>query len=32
MFFGLDNGLGCDCGVSRVLIMIYHRFYKKYFP
>ena len=28
---GLDNGLGCDCGVSRVLIMIYHRFYKKYF-
>ena len=29
---GLDNGLGCDCGVSRVLIMIYHRFCKKYFP
>ena len=28
----LDNGLGCDCGVSRVLILIYHRFCKKYFP
>ena len=27
----LDNGLGCDCGVSRVLIMIYHRFCQKYF-
>ena len=29
---GLDNGLGCDCGVSRVLISIYRRFCKKYFP
>ena len=28
----LDNGLGCDCGVSRVLIVIYRRFSKKYFP
>ena len=26
----LYNGLGCDCGVSRVLILIYHRFCKKY--
>ena len=25
------NGLACDCGVSRVLIMTYHRFCKKYF-
>ena len=22
----------CDCGESRVLIMTYHRFCKKYFP
>ena len=28
----LDNGLCFDCGVSRVLFMIYHRFCKKYFP
>ena len=27
----IDNGLACDCGVSRVLIMTYHRFCKKYF-
>ena len=27
----LDNGLGFDCGVSRVLITIYHRFCMKYF-
>ena len=26
-----DNGLACGCGVSRVLIMTYHRFCKKYF-
>ena len=28
----LHNDLGFDCGVSRSLIMIYHRFCKKYFP
>ena len=28
----LDNGLGCDCGVSRVLIVIHHRFCKNKFP
>ena len=27
----IDNGLASDCGVSRVLIMTYHRFCKKYF-
>ena len=27
-----DNGLACDCGVCRALIMTYHRFCKKYFP
>ena len=27
----LDNGLACDCGVSRVLIMTYHQFCKKYY-
>ena len=27
----LDNGLGFDCGVSKVLIMIYRIFCKKYF-
>ena len=29
---GLDNSLGCDCGVSRVLIVIYRRLCKKYIP
>ena len=28
----IDNDLGSNYGVSRVLIMIYHRFCKKYFP
>ena len=28
----IDNGLVCDCGVSRVLIMTYHGFCKKYLP
>ena len=28
----IDNGLACDFGVSRALIMAYHRFCKKYFP
>ena len=28
----IDNGLACDCGVSRVLNMTCHRFCKKYFP
>ena len=23
----IDNCLACDCGVSRVLIMTYHRFF-----
>ena len=27
----IDNGLASDCGVSRVLIMTYHRFCKNYF-
>ena len=27
----IDNGLACDRGVSRALIMTYHRFCKKYF-
>ena len=27
----IDNGLAFDCGVSRVLIITYHRFCKKYF-
>ena len=27
----IDNGLACECGVSRVLIMTYHRFCKKKF-
>ena len=26
-----DNGLACDCGVSRVLILTYHRFLKELF-
>ena len=25
----IDNGLACDCGIFRVLIMAYHRFCKK---
>ena len=27
----IDNGLASDCGVSRVLIMTYNRFFKKNF-
>ena len=27
----IDNGLACDCGDSRALVMTYHRFCKKYF-
>ena len=27
----IDNGLACDCGVYRVLIMAYHRFCKNIF-
>ena len=27
----IDNGLACECGVSRVLILTYHRFCKKNF-
>ena len=27
----IDNDLSCDCGVSRVLILTYHRFSQKYF-
>ena len=26
-----DIGLACDCGESRVLIMTYHQYCKKYF-
>ena len=28
----IDNGLACDCGVCRVLIMTYHRFCKNLIP
>ena len=27
----IDNGLACDCGVSRFLIVTNHRLCKKYF-
>ena len=27
----IDNGLASDCGVSKILLMTYHRFCKKYF-
>ena len=27
----IDNGLACDCGVCRFLILTYHRFFKRYF-
>ena len=27
----IDNGLVCDCGVTRVLVMTYHRFCKIHF-